>query len=251
MSAATDRNILPYPPIDLLANTSLFIDFDGTLVDIADRPDDVVVDAELTQLLSALNDQTQGRLAIVSGRSVAQLDILLGPVAQELALSGSHGSEHRWKGISAHPIRPPSLDIVADQFQSAASNQPGALVEIKNYGVALHYRLAPEMEPYAHSLANGLAVQHGLARQDGKMMVELRVPGSDKGVAVRRMMQRPHLQFTRPIFIGDDVTDEPGFESAQSLNGVGILVGPERLTAAQYRLENPAATRKWLAGALA
>lgn len=248
MSAATDALLLPAPPRNLLDSASLFLDFDGTLVDIADRPDGVAVDSALGDLLAALARRYQDRVAIVSGRSIAQLDALLGPVAQTLAVSGSHGCEHRWRGISAHPVRPASLADVAEAMHEAAHGRDGVIVEDKSFGVALHYRLAPTFEPDALLLAERLAAHHELATQHGKMMVELRVPGSDKGVAVTRLMRRPEMAGTRPIFIGDDITDECGFEAARALGGVGILVGAGRATAATYGLADPAAVRAWLAG---
>lgn len=246
MSAATDAVTLPAPPPTLLESASVFLDFDGTLVDIADRPDQVAVDPALTDLLSGLARRLGGRVAIVSGRSIAQLDALLGPVAQTLALSGSHGCEHRWHGITAHPVRPDSLTDVAEAMQAAAEGLDGVIIEDKSFGVALHYRLDPGFEPQALLLAERLAARHELATQHGKMMVELRVPGSDKGVAVARLMQRPEMAGTTPIFIGDDLTDESAFAAARAGGGHGILVGAAHKTMAQYGLPDPAAVRAWL-----
>ncbi|WP_242146892.1 trehalose-phosphatase [Sphingomonas sp. BAUL-RG-20F-R05-02] len=248
MSAATDATLLPTPPRDLLDSASLLLDFDGTLVDLADRPDDVTVDAALAELLTALARQMGGRIAIISGRSIAQLDTLLGPVAQMIALSGSHGCEHRWHGISAHPVRPDSLLDVAAEMRAASAGQAGVIIEEKSFGVALHFRLAPEFETRALLLAERLGAEHELAVQHGKMMVELRVAGSDKGIAVARLMKRPEMQGTTPLFIGDDVTDESAFVAARAAGGHGILVGPPRATAADYGLPDPAAVRAWLNG---
>ncbi|MBU3992980.1 MAG: trehalose-phosphatase [Alphaproteobacteria bacterium] len=248
MSAAPDSQVLPYPPLNLLESASLFLDFDGTLVDIADRPDAVVVDQALNSLLADLARRHDNCIALISGRSIAQLDALIGPIARNIALSGSHGSEYRWNGTLAHPVRPASLEQVERVMRDAATGHPGSLVETKSFGVALHYRLAPEFESEARALAARLAGQFDLALQEGKMMVELRVPGSDKGVAVTTMMRRREMAGTRPVFIGDDVTDEDGFEAARTFGGTGILVGPPRETAASYRLPDPAAVRHWLAG---
>ncbi|MGE4302531.1 MAG: trehalose-phosphatase [Novosphingobium sp.] len=248
MSAAPDWQKLPHPPLSLLESASLFLDFDGTLVDIADRPDAVVVDQALNGLLADLVRRHGNRIALISGRSIAQLDALIGPIARNIALSGSHGSEYRWNGTLAHPVRPASLELIEREMRDAAAGNAGLLVEAKSFGVALHYRLAPDFEPEALALADRLANQSGLTLQHGKMMVELRVPGSDKGVAVTTMMRRREMAGTRPIFIGDDVTDEDGFEAARTFGGAGILVGPPRETAAAYRLPDPAAVRHWLAG---
>lgn len=248
MSVAPDSDALPHPPNDLLQFASLFLDFDGTLVDIVDQPDDVVVDRALGDLLAGLARRHGNRLALVSGRSIAQLDEFLGPLGQIIALSGSHGIEYRWNGNAAHPVRPTSLDRVEQAMLAAAAAHAGAIVEPKSFGAALHYRLAPDFAPDAQALAVRLAREFGLAVQHGKMMVEVRVPGSDKGVAVRTLMRSPEMSGTRPVFIGDDVTDEDGFAAAKALGGSGILVGPARATAAAYRLENPTAVRRWLAG---
>lgn len=202
-------------------------------------------------LLLKLTERLDGRVAVVSGRSLAQLDAILGSVCDAIALSGSHGCEHRWRGVLAQPVRPASLDRVAEAFRRFAGDHPGVMVEGKSYGVGLHYRLAPMVEASALALAETLAEEHGLQLQPGKMMVEVRVPGGDKGVAVRRLMRRPPMAGTRPLFLGDDVTDEAGFEAARALGGSGVLVGAMRDTAAQYRLADPKAVRAWLAEALA
>lgn len=235
----------------MLRDASLFLDFDGTLVDLADRPDEVVADAELRALLARLNLRLGGRMAVISGRSIAQLDAILGPVAQEVALSGSHGCEHRWQGISAQPHRPPTLDQAAERMRRFVERFAGALIEEKSYGVALHYRLCPEIEKEAFELALHVARDLELELQEGKMMIELRVPGGDKGVAVRRMMQLAPMKGTTPVFIGDDRTDENGFEAVAELGGAGIFVGKPGETGARYLLESPAAVRAWLEQAAA
>lgn len=236
------------PPDSLLKNASIFLDLDGTLLDLVDRPDEVVADRDLHLLLTGLHRTHDGRVAVVSGRSLAQLDAILGPVAQLLALSGSHGSEHRWEGVAAQPVRPDTLDEAERRFTAFAGEHAGVLVETKSFGTALHYRMCPEAGPAAEALAATLADTFGLHLQRGKMMVELRVPGGDKGVALRRLMQQKAMQGTQPIFIGDDWTDEPAFVAAAELGGTGILVGTPRETAARYRLPDPEAVRAWLKG---
>lgn len=250
MSPATETGLLPAPPRALLEAASLFLDFDGTLVDIADRPGDVAVDPGLAGLLAALSGRLPGRVAIVSGRSIAQLDTLLGPVAQTLALSGSHGCEYRWHGISTHPDRPENLLDVAAAMRLASAGQTGVIIEEKSFGVALHFRLSPAFERQALLLAERLGDEYDLALQYGKMMVELRVPGSDKGVAVARLMKRPEMSGTTPVFLGDDLTDESAFAAARTLGGHGVLVGPARASAADHGLPDPAAVRAWLRDAV-
>lgn len=241
---------LPPPPSRLLDGSSLFLDLDGTLLDIAERPDDVRADAALRALLAALANRLDGRLAVITGRSLDQVDAILGEAAAGLAVSGSHGCEHRWNGVLAKPERPGTLDLAAERLHAFAADRPGLLVEEKSFGVALHYRLAPDAEAGARGLAADLAPELGLKLQEGKMMVELRVAGGDKGRAIYRLMARPAMADTRPIFVGDDVTDEPGFAAARELGGHGILVGAPRETAADYGLARPSDLRDWLAEAV-
>lgn len=225
---------------------SLFLDLDGTLLDLIDDPDKVIADEGLRDLLQRLARRLHGRLAIVSGRSIAQIDTIIGPFAADIAVSGSHGSEHRWRGVAAHPVRPAGLDEAHARFRDFADAHAGVLVEDKSFGVALHYRMAPAMEAEALALASALADALDLHLQPGKMMTELRLPGGDKGKAVRTLMSRPPMAGTRPIFMGDDETDEPAFVAANELGGAGILVGRREGSAARYTVANPAAVRGWL-----
>jgi trehalose 6-phosphate phosphatase len=230
----------------LLDGASLFLDLDGTLLDLLDRPDEVVADTELRNLLTRLGDRLDGRIAIISGRSVAQLDTILGPVAHAIALSGSHGGEHRWQGASVQLERPASLDAATARFDAFSAGRDGVVLEEKSLGVALHYRMAPGAEAEAQALAVAVARDTGLHLQKGKMMVELRCPGSDKGSALRLLMERAPMSGTMPVFLGDDMTDESAFEAARALGGAGVLVGPARKTAAKFRFPDPAAVRAWL-----
>ena len=126
------------------------------------------------------------------------------------------------------------------------THHPGVLVEEKPLGVALHYRGAPNAEMVCHAAAKQAALETGMTLQFGKMLVELKPASGDKGSALLRFMKQPPFAGTRPIFIGDDVTDEHGFEAARELDGAGVLVGPDRPTAAIYRLEDVSAVRAWL-----
>ncbi len=134
---------LPEPSIALLDGRSLFLDLDGTLFELVDRPERVKADAQTRSLLERLNDRLEGRLAIVSGRSLEQIDAMLGAVAHSVAVSGSHGSEHRWHGVEARPVRPPALGTVAECFSAFAKAHKGIIVEDKSFGVVLHYAARP------------------------------------------------------------------------------------------------------------
>lgn len=260
--------LLPAPRSGLLAQTTMFLDIDGTLLDLTDRPEDVVADGDLRALLANLAVKLDGRLAVVSGRSLDQIDTILGPIAQAIPVTGSHGLEYRWNGIWARPERPASLDEVAQHFSVLARQFPGMLVEEKTYGVALHWRMvAPESahparnqardqaRSQAQALAAQLATIHGLVVQHGSDVAELRLAGGDKGQAVRRLMARRGMGGTTPLFFGDDLTDEAGFVAARDLGGRGVLVGARALagaeTAAIYTLPSPAAVRDWLRKAAA
>ncbi|WP_298395104.1 trehalose-phosphatase [Sphingobium sp.] len=236
---------LPAPPIDLLTGAALFLDFDGTLAPLADTPDAVVVDADLLATLTDLRDRLDGRLAIVSGRSVATLnDLGFG----DFLLSGTHGLEFARPGEAVDtPPRLPAIDAVETAFNAFASDKPGVLVERKSISVGLHFRGAPQWEADAADLTKHLARQHGLTVQQGKMLYELRPGGADKGSAVRRLMQSAPMAGGIPVFIGDDVTDEEGFAVAVELGGAGILVGSPRPTLATFSLEQVAAVRHYLA----
>ncbi|MCR5871066.1 MULTISPECIES: trehalose-phosphatase [unclassified Sphingomonas] len=235
--------LLAPPPMDLANNASLFLDFDGTLVEIAQRPDAIEVDARLRGLISALGARFDRRVAIVSGRGAEEIDLLFGGAGCPIV--GSHGAELRGVEAAVTPERPAALDAVAERFRSLADAISGVLVEVKPLGIGLHYRGAPDAETACRALAEELAGSTGLTLQRGKMVFELRAPG-DKGRAIAALMASPPFAGSRPIFLGDDLTDEPGFATAARLGGAGVLVGPVRQTEAVYRLPDVAAALRWL-----
>ena len=235
---------LPPPPASLLTGASLFLDFDGTLAPIADTPDGVVVDNDLLSLLGELRDALDGRLAIVSGRSISTLRDL---GFAGFLLAGTHGLEFASPGEEVEaPPRRPAVDDAEAAFHAFAKDKPGLLVERKSISVGLHFRGAPQWGAKAGELASELAEKLGLALQPGKMLFELRPGGADKGSAVHILMTRQPMAGGRPVFIGDDVTDEEGFAAAARLGGAGILVGPPRETLAAFSLEQVAAVRHYL-----
>lgn len=238
--------LLPPPP-GLLAGAALFLDFDGTLVEIAATPAAVTVPATLAPLLTRLADALGGRVAIVSGRAVADIRRLL-PLP--LAIAGSHGQELALPGQPAlAPDRTPALDRAQAAVHAFVADRPGALVEEKPLGIGLHYRAAPALEAEATAFAAALAAEHGLHLQRGKMVAELRLPGGGKGEALERLMREPLFASARPLFMGDDLTDEPAFAAASAHHGAGILIGPPRDTHARYRLDGVADALAWLSSA--
>jgi len=236
---------LPPPPAGLLRNAALFLDFDGTLVELQEHPDAVAVDARLASLIDRLSDALDGRVAIISGRSVSGIRTLFGD--PHFAISGSHGLEVAWPdGRHVRAERPAALDRIVEQMKTFATATNGVLVEEKPLGAALHYRTVPAAGPAARDLAARLAADAGLHLQTGKMMIEVRVPGADKGTALHALMQAPVFAGRTPIFLGDDDTDEPAMVAARDLGGAGVLIGAARDTAAAWRLDGVEQTLSWL-----
>jgi trehalose 6-phosphate phosphatase len=232
----TARNrTLPSP-----ATASLFLDFDGTLVDIAERPDLVVVTDRVTGFLARALEVLEGRLAIVSGRSV---DDLMGFLPVEgMVMVGGHGAEHRdargnrqmnsaWRDAAA---------VMAARAEAAASER--LMIERKPTGIALHFRAAPEAEPEAQELARRIVADFAeFDLQDGHCVVELRPKAASKRGAVRGLLeQAPYLGST-PVFAGDDLTDQPAMALCAERGGDGIWIGPNAPEYAGLRFANPAA----------
>ena len=246
MLSRPNQPVLSPPPPIRPSNHSLFIDFDGTLVPLVDRPDLVRADAELTELLAVLRQRFGGRLALVSGRSVEQLDMMIGPITREIALAGSHGAEVRRGERLIQPPRPPGLDAAIAEVRSWGAGHPEMIIEEKSHGVAMHYRVAPILEEPVKRRAFIIAERHGLEVQPGKMMVELRGRGWHKGEAVVALMGEPPMADSLPVVIGDDLTDEPAFTVAGEMGGFGVIVGGGRETGALHCLSDVGAVRHWL-----
>jgi trehalose 6-phosphate phosphatase len=246
MLAVTDED--DAPPL-LGDGAALFLDFDGTLVEIAETPDAIRVPVALPRLLARLAQRLQGRVALVSGRSIADLERHLGP--SSIAVSGSHGLELRLPDGTDLPLAvPPGMAVARDRV-AAFAEAKGLLVEDKPASVAVHYRLRPERAGEVERFLDDLAGEHGLEVQRGKMVAELRPGGADKGDALRHLMSEPLFASARPLFVGDDLTDEDGFAAAAALGGGGILVGPSRPSRARWRLSDVAAVTRWLEASLA
>jgi trehalose 6-phosphate phosphatase len=236
------------PPPSLLEGAALFLDFDGTLVELAETPDAIRVPPALGPLLDRLRARLDGRLAIVSGRAIADLERHL--PCPGVAVAGSHGLELRLaNGISLPLGVPAALDGVRAEIARFAAGEKGLIVESKPLGIALHYRLAPRLEKGVLAFMDEVARRHGLLLQRGSMVAELRPAGANKGDALRAFMMEPRFMGARPLFVGDDLTDEHAFAAADQLGGAGILVGPPRETAARYRLASVRAVADWLGAA--
>ena len=235
------------PPHPGRAPWALFLDFDGTLVDIATTPDAVTVQPKLRTILSACAEAFGGAVAIVSGRPIAAVDALLDPL--KLPAAGLHGLELRMPDGTveqgAHPVT--GLAGVRARFLSLACEDPRLVVEDKGSSLALHFRRAPERERELHDLVAGATARHhGHHVMHGKMVLEVRPAHADKGTAVTRFLETPRFAGRVPVFAGDDVTDEDGFGVANRHGGISIKVGAGE-TAAGYRVPDVAALHDWLA----
>jgi len=238
--------LLPPPHIDWACD-ALFLDFDGTLVDFADRPDGVQVAGSLMRTLTEIFEVADGGLAIVTGRTLAEIDAFLEPL--KLPVAGVHGLVRRdGRGeVRKATVDDDALADVARAFDAFASRHDGVLVERKSHSVALHYRRAPALEADCRAVAEAaLALTVGFDLQVGKCVVEVRASGHDKGSAIEALLQTPELEGRRPIFIGDDVTDEAGFQVVNARGGVSVKVGAGE-TVAHYRLDGVGAVHDWLA----
>jgi trehalose 6-phosphate phosphatase len=227
---------------------ALFLDVDGTLVDIAPTPDAVTVGHRLVALLGVLNATLDGAVALISGRQIAKLDELFTPLL--LPAAGNHGLERRnGDGVTVSPgVAPNMLDPVRADFDRFADARAGVVVEDKELSIALHYRLAPETAAPARRFAESLAARlgPGFRVQPGKMMVELRPVGADKGSGIEAFMAEPPFAGRIPVFVGDDVTDEDGFNAVNRLGGHSIRVGNSIATVAHWRVAGIDALLDWL-----
>ena len=226
---------------------ALFLDFDGTLVDIAQQPELVSVPSDLVRILSQLSARLSGALAIVSGRSLSELDLFLKPLV--LPVAAEHGAVQRLPGGLRVNAKPPDLQEISQVALALMVRHTRLRVEIKSASVALHYRQAPELEMLCLD-AMEEAVKHtvGVELLKGKCVFEIKMTGVSKGMAINTFMTQTPFRGRTPVFAGDDTTDEAGFLAVQALGGQGIKVG-EGISLADLRCPNPTSLREWLQGA--
>lgn len=229
------------------ADWALFLDIDGTLVDLIDDPKAVRADAALLDLLTRLDRLLDGALAIVSGRDLADIDRILAPL--RLPAAGGHGAAlRRHAGAAASAV------AKLDAAKPHPAARDGVRVERKTHSTAFHYRGRPDAKTAAQAMAERLLAElgDGWRLLPGKDVFEVLPATADKGRAVARFMETPPFAGRRPIFIGDDVTDEGGFNEVNGRGGLSIRIGPPSTTSpAAARLDSPAALRRWLADAWA
>jgi|SRR5579871_4217407 len=229
-----------------LRQCALLLDFDGTLVDIAPTPDSVEVPASLRRALARLLERTGGAVALVSGRTVADLDRFFAPL--RLPIVGVHGAEMRLLDRGAAPTRGPAALAPQLRGKLAALAGSGVAVEDKGFSIAVHYRRAPERAGAVRDAVEQICAEPWEAPLEvmpGKAVIEIKHAGFNKGSGVRELMRHAPFQGRRPVFIGDDTTDETVFAILPELAGIGFSVGREIAGLAGH-FDAPAGVRAWL-----
>jgi trehalose 6-phosphate phosphatase len=229
---------------------ALFLDLDGTLVDIAARPEAVVAGDALRSLLRALTERFDGAVALVTGRTIESAESVLGGAIETIA--GLHGFERRFEGAitRAHDDLTAVKAALADAHALVASGKLQARVEDKTAGVALHYREHPSAASSVRRAAETLAEKHGLSVLEGKMVAELTFGVRTKGDALNAFMLEAPFRGRTPIAVGDDITDEHAFSAAFAGGGFGIFVGMPKTTSARYMLNDSTEVAAWLEAGL-
>ncbi len=230
---------------------SLFFDVDGTLIDIALHPDDVVVEPSLVRDLGLLLARFGGAVALISGRTVGNLDSLFDPL--RLPASGVHGAEFRFEPEGA--VEPRGLELPSatwEQLMVLLAPFPGVLVENKTYSFAVHYRTMPDLRLDLEAALAGFIASHpdlGLTLMPGHFVFELKSPTINKGAANSRFLDGPECRGRRPIFLGDDVTDQAGFDMVLANDGFAYSVGAPTPGVSGH-FASPATVREWLSSIL-
>jgi len=235
---------MPFPPL-ALDRVAILLDVDGTILDFAPTPSQVEVPAKLSATLGTLMRRTNGALALVSGRPLADLDRIFAPL--KLPAVGGHGAEIRRTPESPATHPPLSIDAQLKEELIAAAGE-GILVEDKGYSIALHYRLAPERGPALRETVSAIVAEHpdsGTEILPGKWVIEVKPERFTKGTGVRYLMHNPPFHGRTPFFIGDDVTDEAVFAVLPQLSGFGYSVG-RPFKGASGVFEDAVAVRDWL-----
>lgn len=237
-------------PPDLLCDCALFLDIDGTLIELAPTPEHVLVDDDIARLLPALGRLLGGAVALITGRTIRDADALFPGLGFPVA--GQHGLERRSADgmLHAHSEGPPGYHWLECELKGLCDRHDGLWLEAKGATMALHYRLAPGLASYVHRSVRALVGTLGAAGvewklQPGKGIIEIKPAGRDKGAAILDYMSEAPFAGRLPVFVGDDRTDEFGFSAVTLLGGWAVKVGAGK-THANYRLRDVAAVRTWL-----
>jgi trehalose 6-phosphate phosphatase len=229
------------------ASCALYLDLDGTLIDIAAMPDGVVVPADLVQLIHGLSRVLDGALAIVTGRPIVDVDRFLAPLTPIAA--GVHGAEMRTTvDGDVHLVAEPIEAVVVEAVREIARAEPGVIVELKRASIAVHYRLAPDVGPRIEmALRRVLSESHDhLILCSGRKVLEIMPRYISKGAALEQLADLPAFRGKKPIMIGDDASDETAFDAAARLGGRGLKVAGGRYHAEEATFAGPAEVRAWL-----
>jgi trehalose 6-phosphate phosphatase len=241
------------PPPLPQSNWALFLDIDGTLLDIAESPDRVQVPARLLDDLQAAEKKLSGALALISGRPISEIDKLFEPL--KLAASGQHGSEWRAvPGAESQSVSEAPLPVGLHEAAAKLGNlHPGIVVERKTHALAVHYRNAPDFGPeIGGRLAAAMAGYDGLMLLHGKAVWEIKDAQQSKGTAVGLFMRQPAFVDRVAVFVGDDRTDEDRFHAVEGMGGLALPVGQLALKRGHGQgkpimaFATPAQVRKWL-----
>lgn len=229
------KALIPDLPPEAIERLAFFLDFDGTLADVTDRPDETHADDATLRMLEALRQATCGAVAIVTGRALADVDRFLAPLV--LPVAAEHGGCRRDAEGAEHQYvdRADQLAWVRQRLEFLIAQFPELILEAKDTSLSLHYRLAPELGGAAKvALESALYGIEGLSVKPGKMVLEARPGMITKGGAVDAFMREPPFEGRMPVCVGDDLTDEDAFEVANARDGVSIKIG-EGETCAQHR----------------
>ncbi len=225
---------------------SFFFDFDGTLTELAETPEAVIVEDRARHALERLFEASGGAVAIITGREIETIDGFLSPL--KLPVAGVHGFERRVNGMTTRlaSAEDSAVRSVEKTLKAFVSHNPGLLLERKRGALALHYRLRPELETLCVSLVEDVASRLAeVVLTRGKMVIEARLHTANKGTAINDFLREPPFRGRVPFFAGDDATDEDAFIAVNALGGITVKVGPGE-TAAQARACNVDEFLAWL-----
>lgn len=252
MAEILSREGAPLAALPADAGRAFFFDIDGTLLEIAETPSGVRVDADLVAMICRLYECAGGAVALISGRRVADVDALFPGL--RLPIAGQHGLERRDAVGGEHHHEPEGVDWprLKERVKDALAGLDGLLQEDKGLTLAVHFRQNPALEGQVAGRLGRIVAAAGatVKLQPGKCVLEVKPSGRDKGTAIAEFMSEPPFRGRRPVFVGDDVTDEYGFRMVNDLGGDSIKVGAGQ-SAARWRLADVSAVRRWLAGIVA
>jgi trehalose 6-phosphate phosphatase len=234
------------PNIENIERHAIFLDLDGTLAELVAHPDSVQVERSTLRLLDTLSEKVGGALAVVSGREIAVVDRLLRPLV--LPVAGVHGLERRDARGLIHSRDTADISSIISDLEKSIGHEAGVVIERKPGAIAVHYRLRPELERRCRDIVHGvLENRPDLRLLQGKMVYEIMPRGSDKGGAIQAFLSESPFVGRRPIFAGDDITDEAGFSVVNARNGISIKIGGGE-SVARFRAHDVLQFRAWLSG---